>query len=108
MKKEINKGSAYCVETTDGFELIPMDVVGDIGLAGYIDSTDGDRFTSAVESLDDYVSGQVYSIERVEGYLGRLTMPGYMDATDWVFGDSESAVSEMLDELYGDEESEVG
>jgi hypothetical protein len=107
MKKEIYQGSAYSVDTDNGIVIVPLDIVGDIGLGegDYLNDDDGARFEVASNLLLDFVEGEIQSIEKVSGWLGRLSMPGYLDATEWEIGESKQGVSDILNQLYGDDEA---
>lgn len=45
-------------------------------------------------------------IEAWEGFGAQYHMPGYMDQTDWVLGDTEEEAIANCKDLYGDEEEE--
>ena len=52
--------------------------------------------------LADYCENRTcYSIEKGHGWVGRMSAPGYLDCTDWVWGESEKAVTEELQEYHG-------
>jgi hypothetical protein len=88
MMPEILRDAMWEVDTEDGRELVPVDLVGDE------DSHDVGRPT--VEALRPYceaeprededepngVSG-IALAERIEGWFARLSASGYMDRTDW-------------------------
>lgn len=90
MLPEIYFGEYYSVETTAGTEIIPCDV------SGYVDYAD---------QLRDYLEGKIYTSfalgQPLEGYLARLTMPGYLDSTPWGAYSSEEEALADLDEMYG-------
>jgi hypothetical protein len=75
-------------ETTAGTELIPADVCDSDDPKDYADCLEG-------KFKDDELP------EAVEGYYGRYSAPGYMDCTSWHRADSEEALLEELNELYG-------
>ena len=89
MKKEVYESTYYLVETTDGTECIPSDVCGPV---------------DNPIMLQDYCRGIIdeCGFEFRSGYVGRLTMPGYLDCTEWVHGETEDDVLETLEFLYGD------
>jgi hypothetical protein len=108
MKPEIYEGDAYEVETSNGTEIVPADLVGHIGLkAGESIDDDDPRFADAVESMHDYLEGSnATEITMKHGWLGRYQAPGYMDATEWSIYDSKEEAEKELQEMYGDEEEE--
>lgn len=75
------------VETQNGTFFLPNSVYGEA------DPTP--------ELVEDYVDGEIISVEKIHGYFGRFSAPGYTDATDWVFGETEEAVNEYLERMYG-------
>lgn len=87
MQPEIYKDRAYIVETTYGTEVVPHDLVGD----GYTPLTD---FLEGTPYED-----QIFVIK--EGYLARLSAPGYMDCTEWSIHDTAEEAMTYLEEMYG-------
>ena len=84
MKPDVFKGEAWRVETTHGTFFVPADVESD------------------PDKLGDYVEGVIEETpEKVHGWLGRMSAPGYMDCTDWCFGETEEGVLEQLRDFYG-------
>lgn len=54
-------------------------------------------------TLQEYVEpswDRVTEIEVVVGYCGRLSAPGYLDATEWVFARSMRDIREQLDAIF--------
>ncbi len=47
------------------------------------------------------------TVERVKGFFGRYSAPGYLDATDWIFGDTKEEVEAELSNIYGDDDEEI-
>src|SRR5512146_2117415 len=102
MQPEVYYGEYYSVETTAGTEIIPVDVSGKV---------------SSIRELTDYCEEQITQLEYIsygcdgypwieppmvrEGYLARLTMPGYLDSTAWGAYSSEEEAREALDDMYG-------
>lgn len=107
MRPFVYQGDFYLVEGDHGTDLVPVDVVGDIGLAtGYtVDIDDGSSiWVPAINALMDYTDNgaDITSIERMHGFYGRYSAPGYIDATDWTWGNTESEVLAELESMYGD------
>lgn len=84
MKKQIERGVWIIAETTVGGEVIPFDLVG----------------CTYLEDIANYTEGKPLSAIVRSGYGGRLSMPGYLDCTPWLFGDTLEEVSTTLDRLY--------
>jgi hypothetical protein len=72
-----------------------------------------DKWKEIVEAVKDYVGyhdvtpDTVESIEAWEGWGAQYHMPGYMDQTDWVLGDTEEEAVAECKELYGDDDDDV-
>jgi hypothetical protein len=76
----------FIVETECGTEYVP----------GFVESDP--------EKLDQFFNGfKIHSVEKVHGYFGRYSAPGYLDCTDWLFGHTADEVAHDLDDLYGDD-----
>lgn len=60
--------------------------------------------------IQDYVEvfspKDVYEVEEVHGWFGRYSAPGYLDATDYVFADTEEECRAELEAVYGLQEEE--
>lgn len=92
MKQEITGlEHGFRVETTVGTWYVPSSVETDL------------------TKLADYVEGTIRApedVEEVYGYFGRMSAPGYLDCTDWIFDETEAGVRSELAEFYGDDEDE--
>lgn len=79
MKLYVQRGAAYIVETLHGSEIVPCDIVNDIGLepGEHLDAEDADsRWLGAVQALRDFCQGEPLEIERTKmGWLGRYSAP---------------------------------
>jgi hypothetical protein len=109
MKPVIYRGPCYLVEGPNGADLVPADVVGELGLpVGHeVDIDDGSViWPSLVAALADYnVSGDdITSVELIDCWYGRYSADGYMDCTDWHWGTSEAEVRDELENMYGDQD----
>jgi hypothetical protein len=93
MRREVYHGAYYSLETNCGTEIVPYDVAG--------------RATCNSD-LQDYCEGKVLSpseeVHLEEGWLGRLSAPGYLDCTPWGAYETEREAIEDLQDMYGDEE----
>jgi hypothetical protein len=73
MQSEVVRG-LWLVETTTGTSVVPFDVVPHPLVRAGPDAA----------SFVEYVEGEVQFFEaRPLAYAARLTMPGYLDATEW-------------------------
>ena len=94
MKPEVYKGLYFQVETTHGTEIVPVDAIGRTAV-------------THVKALLNYLEGAALDDdERVivsEGWLARMSAPGYMDCTSWGAYPSESSALAYLDDMYGED-----
>lgn len=93
MEHEVYFGGYFVVDTTVGVEIVTSDACGrTMGID--------------VTGLEMYVWGDILdpddTIECREGWLARLSMPGYMDCTDWTVHATEADAHEYLDHCYGE------
>ena len=100
MQKQIRHSSYLSVETkSDGTQILP-----DFYFSNMPDPDEDDP-QEVNEEIWDFVNASDYDdiveVEAKEGWIGRISAPGYMDCTGWISGDSHQEVSDMLDELYG-------
>ena len=86
------------VETTQGTEFIPAELVGDIA-----DCADADDMPIWFNQVQQYTNGEPQSWETIKGYGARLSAPGYLDCTDWCVFDSVADAEAYLDDMYGDD-----
>ena len=90
MHPQVYHGQAWIVETTNGTEIVPVDVC-----------ERGSR-----EALADYLEGeQTAKASKRTGYLARMSAPGFMDATDWTLHATWGAAHDYLAETYGNDEA---
>jgi hypothetical protein len=97
MVPEVWQSDVYEIETSEGTEYVPTDVVGK-----------GDDAKRA--DLQPYLSGTIrkhaaLTLNRGK-WCARLTMPGCLDRTDLTIHDSEIEAAAYLVETYDDEDSE--
>ena len=101
-------GKWYEVDTTEGTEIVPARVAGELmDCQCWIDA-DSPNWPAVVIALQPYCSqidgnGQ---IECVEKWGCRYSANGYMDCTEWVLADTEAQAIAECKELYGDDEDE--
>lgn len=100
MKPEVCQCGAYEVETSDGTFIVPEDVVGYIHSQLLQTPDSKAKFFDYVSvSNSDEIEDITY---HADAFIARLSMPGYLDCTDWTIHQSEKQAIEYLEELYGD------
>lgn len=100
--------AAYHVETNAGVEIVPEEI------CGKLDPGDGDdAMLTPYESLanqhalEPYLEGsRIEGVDRKEGWYGRLSAPGYLDATDWMgsYESSRAALDAVCEQYDVDDE----
>ena len=89
MQKQVEFGSYFEIDTTAGTEIVPANVIG---------RTVG----TDVSAFADYLEGEPVNEDEVveckEGWLARLSAPGYLDCTEWSAFATEQEANEFLDE----------
>jgi hypothetical protein len=84
MQAQAVQMTAHIVETTNGSEIVPVDLVG---------------LTPSPDDLRDFIEGAPNGddIETVTGWFSRFSAPGYLDRTDWSgpFETREQALNEL-------------
>lgn len=94
MKPEIYKGWYFRVETTAGIEVVPAHACGR-------------TCATHVEALLNYLEGKPLDSDELivaeDGWLARLSAPGYLDCTPWTVHASEREAHEHLEEMYGED-----
>jgi hypothetical protein len=94
MQKQIYFGSYFEVETTCGTEIVPCDVIGR-------------TISTHVEALFNYLVGDPTDSEELcevkEGWLARMSAPGYLDCTEWSAYKTEAQAVQALDDMYGED-----
>lgn len=89
MDKQIRYDRWVVINTTNGIVAIPQDFVGK-------------QCTFTASDVADYIDGEFISAELVDGYGARLSMPGYLDCTEWTVFDTEEAADQFLCDTYLD------
>jgi hypothetical protein len=91
---------AYCaVETTYGTEYVPSDLIGP-----HDDIVEALQLFCEGTILVDEDTNEPVSIEWKEGFLARMSAPGYLDCTEWSAHATEQDARDYLNEMYGDDE----
>lgn len=113
MQPEIEECDYWEVETRNGTQIVPGDLVGIPARPGLcvrdddeLGIEDGEFRDKVFCALDDYVEGggnEIYEANMKHGFIARLQAPGYMDSTEWsAFGSFDEAAEYLID-TYGDE-----
>ena len=89
------------VETTNGTEYLPVDLVGDLPDSQFLDGGITEDNSADVQA---YCDGTVQSWKNIKGYGARLSAPGYMDCTEWAVFDTPDKAEQYLQEMYHDDE----
>lgn len=94
MQTEVVFGTYFEVDTTHGTEIVPTDACGH-------------TMTTVAEALMLYLNGAPLDKDAEcpvkEGWLARLSAPGYLDCTDWSAFETETEAREFLEEFYGED-----
>lgn len=107
MQPEIWQDQFYTLEADNGTEIVPIDVCGELDGAtcGHLDE-DCHCTDCLRDHFGDYVEGtKIYSAELSEGWLYRLSAPGYMDCTETGSAETEREAIETILELYGNDDN---
>jgi hypothetical protein len=65
--------------------------------------SDAKRF-EAVTKIQQYTDGEPQDWENIKGYGARLSVPGYLDCTEWSVFDTKEEAEKYLDEMSGEED----
>lgn len=102
MQPQVYSCDYWQLDTNNGTTILPADVCGTLGLS----LGDSIEFGSPhINPFRDYVEGGcVDSALLCNGFIGRMSAPGYMDCTDWGAYETEQEAIDDLKEMYGDDE----
>lgn len=106
MKPEIDHCDYWEVDTMDGSFIIPTDLLSrpenwpDGIVERDDDGLNDELWDGVTEALATFLETNrgILTIEHKHGWIGRMSMPGYMDATEWQAFDSEQEAIESLEE----------
>ena len=87
MIKQIQYDRFFRIETTQGTEWIPQDLIGK-------------QSTLTAIEAQPYIEGEFVYASLVDGYGARYTMPGYLDCTPWSVFETEAEAHEYLKHYY--------
>jgi hypothetical protein len=99
MRPEIVRDSHVAfIDTTSGTSVLPLDT---LGLPEPPPSDDDEACLAWVASLSDYLPAECVDPEGAvatrSGYVVRMSAPGYMDATEWEYCETEADIAEWLE-----------
>jgi hypothetical protein len=104
MEPQVYETDYLVIDGPYGGEIIPCDVA-DYDPSQWPKQGDCEDDRSIPPEIRDYCENKwAYTIEREHGWVGRMSAPGYTDATSWISGATEKEVREELANRYGDEE----
>ena len=100
-----NKQQWFEVDTTNGTEYIPHELIGykrDSESATH-PLTDKERET-IISELSQYCEGTIQEWKTIFGYGARLSAPGYTDCTEWTVFETAEEAKQYLGETYPEDE----
>ena len=106
MRPVIYQGDFYLIDGDQGTDLIPGDLVSlsiPVGESASFEDAPASEYPDLAEVSQYVESDEIYSIEHRRGFYGRYSAPGYLDATDWTWGDSADEVQADLERMYGED-----
>jgi hypothetical protein len=105
MEPQIEHNNWFEVETDNGTEFVPVDLIDVRGSIDIGETLDPTEHGDIIAALHDYCEGRPQSVKLIEGFGARLSAPGYLDCTPWcVFATEEEAQEYIKEELGADEE----
>lgn len=97
MQPQVYHDLYFEIETTIGTEIVPADVIGR-------------TCATDVSAFLDYLEGEPNDedelVEVKEGWLARMSAPGYLDCTDWSAHETEEEARAYLEEMYGEDDEQ--
>src|SRR5262249_14471531 len=99
MQPQVVFGRWLAVETRDGTEFIPADVVGPLPIElGATLDYESERWGELCEALRPCCVAEPEGVRLFEGYGARLSAPGFLDCTPWVVFETEKEARDFLAE----------
>lgn len=106
----IEEGDYLVVETDKGDTfIVPEDLVSipdGLSLDSFLDPENNQSHSATLRACGQFmpegVSGYPESAEYKQGFLARMSAPGYMDCTDWEAHDTWNDAARSLIENYAD------
>jgi len=109
MVPDVFQQTCLTVDTDMGSEVIPFDVLcssyfkaTDLGILISEATTSDLQRANLHDHIRDYIEGEPYmdTVRIEEGWLAYLTMPGYLDRTDYTLHETEEEAHAYLAETY--------
>lgn len=109
MQPVVEPGGYWEVETSIGTEYVPADLVDldfRVNVGDVFRLEDETSFADQVlDAVAPYVEGNaVNEATYREGWLARMSAPGYMDCTMWTGHATEQEARQYLEDTYGEDE----
>jgi hypothetical protein len=103
MTPQVRYDSWLIVSSELGDEVVPCSLVG-CGAHSCVVTEDDDTFDELFSLANSFVQGcHITQFEIRDGWGARLTMPGYLDCTEWtIFRTKEEAEEYLKDLQEGD------
>lgn len=90
MEKQIVYDRWVIIDTTEGMVAVPQDYIG--------------KQTQFIASdVKDFIEGQFIEAHVVDGYGARMSMPGFLDCTEWTVFKTHEEADEFLCSMYLDD-----
>lgn len=80
MKQQIELDTVWIIATVNGTVCIPNEVQPFDGIAVNDDDSINPEFE---ETFQDYIDGNIEGAHKSQGWIWRLSAPGYLDCTEW-------------------------
>ena len=113
MQPEIVHGLWLRVDTMSGTWWVPEDLVGPTFLkqdvpyeVDWPNLEPDSKLRALTNDLEDFIEAdrtEIYELTLVEGWGGRMSAPGYLDATDWTVLPEREDVEAVLENMYGED-----
>lgn len=100
MEPEVYETDYLEIDGPAGTEIIPCDVADYHPTEAMRDGSATDRFEIPSELADYCENRRAWSIERKHGWVGRMSAPGYMDATPWGASPTKEGMRAQLAMMY--------
>ena len=95
MKPQITELQKWVqIDGTEGVVNVPIE------LLPQFEHMSNPELSTVNPGLDQYYNGEIWEVDIVEGHGARLSMPGYMDCTEWSVYDSVEEARKGLEETY--------
>lgn len=104
MQPQVYEGTYFQIETTAGTETVPADLVHhQVGVST--------KHNSLASDAVAYLEGTPINYDEVlvpkNGWLARMSAPGFLDCTSWSAHETEDEAKAFLTEMYDCDEPET-